>query len=481
MNDKATLVIASLGNLPLDFMFIGGDAEQQIDVFLRDAPAGTVIERVLQQDAFEDGNGNFTAGNFTDLIRTPPCNGCTACCRGWRIELMPWEEYTPAADDIESLWGDGNPMDPVAYIKSAGEVFAEGLDEEAREKMLDKGDDPRFAVCNRCGSDGCQKYDERPASCRTFNCAVAAIIGGELTTEAILAKGRELLRGAGAGVEAVLPKQYVIVDITPPKKDPVSKPPVIESASVIPLPIPEPPPMPILDGIEYTWSNRLGSRDCRAWLLVVKDDEVVVFAGKNIPGKAVIVGSDYHKDGKWSYTTYRLMLGSGVRAISGRDGWETGRFIEGLSSVTKRRHIDTWSDVAEAIGVSVPAAMKFLREWRPKAADALDIVDAQLEALDAAAIQSAEDPVKVTVSFGGPTNRMIAEGFWRNPKAITGYDGAEIQLIDPEGGWNKENITVVGISGTVISATHASGYHGGYVSVVVALVPGSTGNSHPER
>lgn len=224
------------------------------------------------------------------------------------------------------------------------------------------------------------------------------------------------------------------------------------------------------------WSDGIGSRGRCGWLLLVKGEEITPFKGSNIPGVVVVRGTDYHKNGKWSHTTYRLELGQGVRAISGKDGWETGRFVEGLrSAVSFNSPIDTWADVANAMGVSVPSAMEFLKEWRPKAATALDEVDAQLSALDDAVDPTAPvvDTETVVVSFGGPTNRAIADGFWKNPKSITGHNG-ELRLIDLTKGWTKDNIRVARMIGTVLSATHASGYHGGYVSVTVVVVPGLT-------
>lgn len=222
-----------------------------------------------------------------------------------------------------------------------------------------------------------------------------------------------------------------------------------------------------------TYSDGIGSRSRRPWLLLIKGETIAAFKGENIPGTVVVRGTDYQKNGKWSHTTFRLELAQGVRAISGRDGWETGKFVEGLrSAVSFGQAIDTWADVANAMGVSVPSVMAFLKEWRPKAAEALDQVDAQLEALDAAVSKDAVvDTETVVVSFGGPNNRAIAGGFWKNPKSITGH-GGELRLIDVEKGWIKENIQVVGMSGAVLSATHASGYRG-YVSVTVAVVPGS--------
>lgn len=223
-----------------------------------------------------------------------------------------------------------------------------------------------------------------------------------------------------------------------------------------------------------TWSDEMGSRSRKAWLLLLKGEQVLNFTVQSIPGVVVVRGTEYKKNGKWSHTTFRLELATGVRAISGYDGWETGKFVEGIrSAVNFSKPIDTWADVANAMGVSVPSAMQFLRSWRPKAAEALDQVDVELEALDAMVRKDAVvDTETVVISFGGPTNRAIAEGFWKNPKSITDH-GGELRLIDVEKGWTKENIKVVGMSGAVLSAVHASGYHGGYVSVTVAVVPGS--------
>lgn len=222
-----------------------------------------------------------------------------------------------------------------------------------------------------------------------------------------------------------------------------------------------------------SWSNRMGSRGRKAWMLLIKGERIVSFNGQDIPEMVVVRGTDYHKDGKWSHTTFRLELAPNVRAISGMDGWETGRFVEGLrSAVCASAPIDTWADVANALGVSVPSAMSFLKEWRPKAAATLDEVDAQLSTLDEAAdkAEAIGDTETVVVSFGSPTRRQRSEGFWENPKGIPGHDG-RVELIDTSKDWIKENIRVVGMIGTVLSATHASGHGGGYVSVTVAVVP----------
>ncbi len=221
--------------------------------------------------------------------------------------------------------------------------------------------------------------------------------------------------------------------------------------------------------IEY--SNEKGSRGRAPFLLFMRGDEVIPFNGNNLVGVVVVVGTDYTKNGKWSYTTYRLQLADGIRHIVGRDGWETGRFVEGLGSAVGCKTPDTWTDTAKALGVSVPSAMEFLRAWRPKAAAKLDEVEQSLAVLEEASSQQ-EDFQIVTVSFGSPTNREIRDGYWESPKSIPDHK-AEIRLEDPQQGWTEGNIAVVGISGTVLSVKHSSGMHGGYYAVSVAVISGT--------
>ena len=222
---------------------------------------------------------------------------------------------------------------------------------------------------------------------------------------------------------------------------------------------------------EMTWSNEMGSRSREPFLLFIKGDEVTTFVGKDILGVVVVRGTDYTKNGKWSHTTYRLQLADGICHIAGRDGWETGRFVEGLGAAVGCATPDTWANVGKALGVSVPSAMEFLRSWRPKAAAKLDEVEASLAKLEEVSKQET-DSVIVTVTFGSPSNRAIREGYWESPKSIPDHV-AEIRLLDPSKGWTEGNIAVVGISGTVLSVKHTSGMHGGYYGVSVSVIPGT--------
>jgi hypothetical protein len=227
-----------------------------------------------------------------------------------------------------------------------------------------------------------------------------------------------------------------------------------------------------------TWSDGIGSRGRKSFLLFFKGDEIMSFKGNDIPDVVVIRGTDYKKNGKWSHTTYRLELASNIRYISGREGWETGRFVEGLASAVGCKTPDTWLETANALGVSVPSTMDFLRNWLPKAAERLDQVEESLMKLEEISEQKI-DSVTVTVSFGCPTNRAISEGYWTSPKEIPGYDDAEICLKDSSKGWSEGNIEVIGMQGTVLSVKHARGMHGGYYAVSVAVIPGT--NILPEE
>ena len=155
---------------------------------------------------------------------------------------------------------------------------------------------------------------------------------------------------------------------------------------------------------DINWSDEMGSRSRKAWLLLIKGNEITAFTGNSIPNVVVVAGHDYKKNGKWSHTKYRLSLADGVRAIAGKDGWELGTFAEGLQAATKSGPLDRWTTMAQALGVSEEGLKKFLRGWRPKAAETLDDVEVKL----------AEITPKVTVVktyFGfGIADSMFPEG-----------------------------------------------------------------------
>lgn len=221
---------------------------------------------------------------------------------------------------------------------------------------------------------------------------------------------------------------------------------------------------------EFTWSNEMGHRGRAAWLLLVDRDGLVhAFSGESIPTVCVVRNRDFSKCGKWSHTTYLLQLASGVRALAGRDGWETGRFDEGLACVAQVPVIDTWAACANALGVTVQEAKRFLREWRPKAAERLDSIEAELVALEESDESAGGDGVeKITISFGSPTRKQREAGFWTAPKWVA--PGVWATLVDPQRDWEADNVAICGcVEGKVIDAVHMRGFGGGSRSLTIAM------------
>lgn len=223
------------------------------------------------------------------------------------------------------------------------------------------------------------------------------------------------------------------------------------------------------------WSDQLGPRERRAWLLIVANGRIHRFVGENIPGIVVVAGEDFTKDGKWSHTTYRLSVSDSARAIAGRDGWETGRFVEGLrAAVRSAEPLDDWVGVANALGVTIAEAKRFLGEWRPRAAERLDETEAALLALDEVESGEGEGAEKITISFGSPTGRQRAAGFWEWPiRVLMGHE--EVGRVTPVDG-------VYGAHGrvTLLDVTWGGGYHGGSCSLTLAVPTGAEAVHGPE-
>jgi hypothetical protein len=211
---------------------------------------------------------------------------------------------------------------------------------------------------------------------------------------------------------------------------------------------------------EVIYSDSIGSRGRRPWLLLVRGDEVRAFDGADIPGWCAVAHSQYTRNGKWSGTTFTLAIADGVTALPGRNGWEEGTFREGLGA-------QSWLDCANKLGVSVPAAQAFLRAWRPKAADWYDSAAERLAAIDDIADGGANT---ITISFGSPTRRMRDEGFWDWPVVVSSSVG-EIARFIPD----QYRVEGTRVGDCIVQQhIHSSGHGGGYVSLTLVVPDGAT-------
>jgi hypothetical protein len=105
------------------------------------------------------------------------------------------------------------------------------------------------------------------------------------------------------------------------------------------------------------WSSEMRNRSRTPQLLVLSEGKLNVFQGKSIPGKVVVTGSHYKKNGKWSGTTYQLVTGKDTILIDyckPFDGWG-----------------QTWNDLSKSLKplngeIDVIATMKMVSEMIDK-------------------------------------------------------------------------------------------------------------------
>lgn len=204
----------------------------------------------------------------------------------------------------------------------------------------------------------------------------------------------------------------------------------------------------------YKYNDGLlnGSRTPRLYL--VRGDEAKKFTGENIPGFTAIVTAVFDKNGKWSNTTYELDLAPGVRPLY---------FASPLHG-TWGDNLPSWGAVAEKLQLPIEVAQGIIRLEYPgtaKRLDALETFAAENEAVS-------RNTEAVTISFGSPTNRMISDGWWDEPKSGHTADGRIVTVRPGQGGWCKAEV-VEPEGAKIIDVQRTPGMHGGYYAVHVAV------------
>ncbi len=222
-----------------------------------------------------------------------------------------------------------------------------------------------------------------------------------------------------------------------------------------------------------TWSNKLGPRKRRPYLLVIRDGAIATFAGETIPGVLAVASRMSKQDGTWSHTTYELRVAPGVRTLAVREHFETGSLVDGVAHATSQRVTD-WSSFAAALGVTVAAARAWAQSTRPQIVERLDKVEAEIAEVEDAV---ADDSATLDVSVGGYSRRDTEGGAWLRPIVIEDATGEEVARLLPEDqkyGWQQDGFRVMPADAPVrvLSSTHTGGPRGGHRSMRVAVPAG---------
>lgn len=211
----------------------------------------------------------------------------------------------------------------------------------------------------------------------------------------------------------------------------------------------------------YVYNDGLhhGGRRPRLWL--AKGDVARKFTGDDVPGFAVVASHAFTAKGKWSNTTYRLLLAPGVRPVY---------MLSPLHGIWGQDLL-CWGEAADELGVSESLARHIVAAEYPDTAARLDRVEAEF----ARQAELEPEPEVVFIHFGRPSNRMMREGFWDEPKSRETSDGRVVTVVkDAEKGWyNPRAIEPEGAE--VVGVKHIRGPHGGWFEVQV-LVPPAGGN-----
>ena len=214
--------------------------------------------------------------------------------------------------------------------------------------------------------------------------------------------------------------------------------------------------------MEYTYNDGLQSGSRRPRLFLVKNGEFRKFSGEPIPGICAIEAQKYEKGGKWSNTTYHLLLAPGVRAVYMVSPLH-GMWGDDLRS---------WGETLQELqGLPIEAVKRLVRAEYPSTAERLD----KAEEIALLFEEEGEEMETVIVSFGNPTRRAMADGWWRAPKRALSSRGVEVIIAsgptDPDsekGNWH-EPVVLSPAGARVISSKGSPGSHGGYYSVEVAV------------
>jgi len=204
-----------------------------------------------------------------------------------------------------------------------------------------------------------------------------------------------------------------------------------------------------------------GGRRPRLWLAKNGDGIAKKFTGGDVPGFAIVASHEYTPAGKWSNTTYRLLLSPGVTPVY---------MISPLHGIWGQDFL-SWGEAAAELGVSEAIARQIVAAEYPDTAARLDKIEAEF----ARQAELGPEPEVVIIHFGCPSGRMIRNEFWDDPKSGETSDGRVVTVVkDAKKGWYAPHV-IEPNGAVIVGVKHTPGMHGGWYEVQV-LVPPAGGN-----
>ena len=222
----------------------------------------------------------------------------------------------------------------------------------------------------------------------------------------------------------------------------------------------------------YNDSLEPGGRHPRLYL--AKGGQVVKFKGESIADFCVVEKNIFTKAGKWSNTDYQLGLVRGVRPLY---------FLSPLHQVWGDQ-FTTWSEVAAELALPLEAAQTIVKSEYPKTAKRLD----KIENFTLEQEAKGELSETVIISFGSPTLKQAAAGFWQKEKVGHTTNGVEV-IVKPKevdaanyprdgrSGWYEAEV-VSPVGAKIASIKEYPGMHGGSFALEV-VVPVGQMNQEP--